>query len=123
MNPNELINAKTLLTLGGSALGVTLFSNVLQYVFGWSPRWLALLVALGLAGAGAVLAHAAQWLDWVVALFQGLQIYATAVGISAATGTGPVGKKQSEVERGEAIQEERGETRQVAPRRFWPKWY
>ena len=115
MNPHELINAKTLLTLGGSALGVTLFGNVLQYVFGWSPRWMALLVALALAGAGAVVAHAVSWLQWVVAFFQGLQIYATAVGISAATGTGPVQPKHAEVERGEATR--------VAQRRFWARWY
>ena len=57
--------------MGGSALGVTLFSNVLQYVFGWSPRWIALFAALALAGAGAVVADAVNWLEWVVPSFKG----------------------------------------------------
>lgn len=110
MNPKELISAASLFTLGGASFAVTLLGNVLQYIFHWNPRWLGLAVSLLLAGVGAAIARPAQWSEWIVALFQGLQIYATAVGITAVTG-----KTDPEPERD-------GPSR-PATRVFWRQWF
>jgi hypothetical protein len=110
MNPKELISVTSLFTLGGAAFAVALLGNVLQYVFHWNPRWLGLVVALLLAAVGAVIARPAQWYDWIVALFQGIQIYATAVGITAVTGKA-------------SPEPERGSLSASATRPFWVQWF
>jgi hypothetical protein len=109
MNSDHLITLENLITTGGGSLAVMLVGNTAQYVFTWNPRWLGLLVALGIGAIGASLRSTPAWTDWVVALFQGLQIYAAAVGISTATG------KDVPAER------ERGETART--RSFFVRWF
>src|ERR1700730_12413647 len=85
MKPDQLITIDSLLTMGGASLGVTLVGNTTQYILGWNPRWLGLIAALAIAGLGTTAKSAVTWVDAVVAFFQGLQIFAAAVGIASIT--------------------------------------
>jgi hypothetical protein len=108
MDPKELITAQSLYTLGGAAFAVTLFGNVFHYVMSWNPRWAGLVLAeaLALITAGATGRH--QPVDWIVAFFQGLQIYATSVGIAAITAKTP---------------RQRSAPAPDSAKTFWTRWY
>jgi hypothetical protein len=112
MNPDSLIHVESLATLGGASFAVILVGNVFQYVFNWNPRWLGLIVAFLLAGLGVALVPQRQWVDWVVAIIRGFQIYATAVGIASITGNE---KYEPVVERGPVGAKRR--------RTFWVQWF
>lgn len=122
MVPKELLSLENLLTLGGAAFAVTLMGNVCHYVFSWNPRWLGLVVAMGLAGFGLAVRADRQWFDWVVALLQGFQIYATAVGIASITGGGKPERRPSVVERGGAPRPPEPAPLPAA-RSFWTRWF
>ena len=110
MKPGQLLTLESLLTTGGGSLGVMLAGNVAQYVLRWNPRWLGLVIALGIGAIGAVVKPSVQWTDWVVAFFQGLQIYAGAVGVASITSSENAPRKT------------RGEV--PAPgRRFFVRWF
>jgi len=112
MNPDKLISVESLVTLGGASFAVILVGNVCRYVFNWNPRWLGLIVAFLLAGLAITLVPDRQWFDWLVAIFRGVQIYATAVGIASITGKE---KYEPIVERGPVGAEHR--------RPFWIQWF
>jgi hypothetical protein len=86
MQQSDLLNEATLLTLSGASLAVTLIGNVANYVFSWNPKWFGLAVALALSFAAALFVGTNDWFGWIVAIIQGAQIFATAVGISAISG-------------------------------------
>jgi hypothetical protein len=110
MKFDQLLTLASLLTTGGGSLGVMLVGNVAQYVLRWNPRWLGLVIALGIGAIGAAVKPTIQWTDWVVAFFQGLQIYAAAVGIASITGD----EKPLRKSRGEG----------TAPgRQFFVRWF
>jgi hypothetical protein len=123
MVPKELLSLETLVTLGGAAFAVTLAGNVCRYVFSWNPRWMGLVVAMGLAGLGLVLGPDRRWTDWVVALFQGLQIYATAVGIASITGGVKPESPSPVVERGPGRPDRTAPTGPAMARSFWVRWF
>jgi hypothetical protein len=112
MNRNELISVEDLITLGGASFAVILTGNVCRYVFNWNPRWFGLAVAFVLAGLAIARLPHIQWFDWLVVIFRGLQIYATAVGMAAITGK----------EKHDAIVE-RGPLGAARRRAFWIQWF
>lgn len=110
MKPDQLLTLESLLTTGGGSLAVMLVGNVAQYVLRWNPRWLGLVIALGIGTIGALVSPSGKWTDWVVAFFQGLQIYAAAVGIASITSP----EKSPRKTRGQV----------TAPvRRFFVRWF
>ncbi len=98
MKPDQLFTLESLLSMGGASLGVTLVGNTAQYIFGWNPRWLGLVVAFAIAGLGAATKSTMTWVDGVIAFFQGLQIFAAAVGIASITGAGTTGDRTRSLE-------------------------
>jgi hypothetical protein len=109
MNIPELLTATDLTTLIGASFAVALVGNVSQYAFNWNPRWLGLIVALLLPLIILAGAERRELVDWIVAFFRGLQVYATAVGITSIAG-----REKPIVERG---------GRDSSARVFWTRWF
>lgn len=111
MNSDQLFTLDSLLTMGGASLAVTLVGNTFRYIFGWNPRWLGLIIALGIAGLGVATKSTVTWVDGVVAFFQGLQIFAAAVGIASITNAGTSGDGT------------RGLELRLNMKSFWISWF
>ena len=109
MKPDQLLTLETLQSVGGASLAVTLVGNTVRYFFGREPRWLALVAAFAIAGLALAGKPALFWPDFVVAFFQGLQIFAAAVGISTIAAT------PTAVERSRALP--------AKERHFWVAWF
>jgi hypothetical protein len=96
--PKEAFTAATLLTIGGSATAVWLFTSVLTYLFGAradpAKKWVALLLSLGLALLAVAVGTDGALVTWVGGFFNGLIIFLTAVGESTvvAGSSGKSGK-------------------------------
>jgi predicted ester cyclase len=93
---NELFTLQSLLSLQGAAAAALLVPNVLIYLFGagFKPykKWASFMIAMGLACLTAVLAPTEAWTKWLIAIFNGFLIFASAVGVnevlSRSTGLG-----------------------------------
>lgn len=84
--PTELYTMKTMFTLGGSSAGVWLFTTILALVFNVDVdkyKWIGLCVALALSFIGAITVEKFNLRLAMVAFFNGLLIYVTAVGINS----------------------------------------
>jgi len=84
----ELFTLESLLSLQGAALASLLVPNVLGYVIGKNfdkyRKYISLLIAFGLAFLVASLSKIGG-IGWVVAVFNGFLIFASAVGINQMT--------------------------------------
>ena len=84
--PKELYKLNTLLTLGGASVAVVVVGGVSGHVFGFNPRWLALLVAQILAFLGVYQIRkeigGKKLAYCLVALVNGALIYSQAVGFN-----------------------------------------
>ena len=91
-NLDELFTIASLLSLQGSSAAALLIPNVLTYLIGdaFKPykKWVSFAIAMILAYLVAVLAQSADWTRWIVALFNGFLVFASAVGINEAAGRG-----------------------------------
>lgn len=85
---NEFFTLEGLLTFGGSAAVVTLVTTVVAYVVGAAVqpylKYIALVVALGLAFLGAAIAGG-DWTRWIVAAVNGLVLFLASVGANQLT--------------------------------------
>jgi hypothetical protein len=84
--PTELYTPKTLYTLGGSSTAVWLFTTILASTFGVDTdryKWIGLCVAIVLSFIGAIALKKLNFSMGTVALFNGLLIYVTSVGINS----------------------------------------
>jgi len=83
---NALFTLESLLSLQGAAAAALLIPNVLTYLIGpaFQPyqKWVAFVVAMGLAFLVAALASEKGWTKWVLAALNGFLIFASAVGIN-----------------------------------------
>ncbi len=106
----RLLDAAELGTLGGAVLATVVVTNGLCYAFGWSQKYVGLVVSLGVSVAGAVLGGAMSGEQWVIAVLNGFVIYSSAVGVASIQP--PRGKPSARVE-------------ESAPRRksWWPSWW
>jgi hypothetical protein len=84
----QLFTIESLLSLQGAALASLLVPNVLGYVFGKSfnkyRKYISLLIAFGLAFIVASFSNIG-WVGWIIAVFNGFLIFASAVGINQMT--------------------------------------
>lgn len=96
-NLNALFTLASLLSLQGAAAASLLVPNVLAYLVGaqFKPyaKWVAFAIAMTLALVTAYIATDTNPLKWLVALFNGFLIFASAVGVNemAARGQTPPG--------------------------------
>lgn len=86
-NLNALFTTQSLLSLQGSVAATYLIPNVLGYIIGDKfkssyRKWVGLVVAMALSFLVAILATDSSWLKWLVALFNGFLVFASAVGIN-----------------------------------------
>jgi hypothetical protein len=96
---DELFTLESLLALQGAATAALLVPNVLAYLFGeeFKPykKWVSFVVAMGLAFLVAILAETDAWTKWIVASFNGLLIFASAIGLNEKIiGSTALGRKR-----------------------------
>jgi hypothetical protein len=106
--PKELYQPKTLLTLGGASVAVVVVCGVVGYVFNFNPKWLGLLVSLGIAFVGLTAIgpdfHARRAAYITAAVVNGALIYSQAVGLNALNNAVPSGDaKQAALVPGSAV--------------------
>jgi len=93
--PREFFTPQSVLTLSGAAAITYVVSNTLQSVFGFNPRWLALLIALVVSLFG-VWYTKGDALAYGFGVLNGCLVYLTAVGLSAVTrGLGLRGERRT----------------------------
>jgi hypothetical protein len=87
---DSLFTIASLVSLQGSAAAALLVPNVLTYLVGnaFKPyaKWVSFAISMGLAYLVAALAPDSEWTKWIVALFNGFLVFASAVGINEAAG-------------------------------------
>ena len=92
---NGLFTLESLMSLQGAAAATVLIPNVLWHLFGagFQPyqKWVAFVIAMGLSLFVAGKASEKGWTKWMVAVFNGFLIFASAVGVNqvAVAGTPP----------------------------------
>lgn len=88
---NEYYTLESMLTFGGATAVVILVPTVVGFLIGDVAKpvlkWVAFVVAFGLAFLGAFVAGAADWTAWVVAAVNGLVLFMAAVGANQLTAT------------------------------------
>ncbi len=86
---NEYFTLDSLLTFGGATAVVTLVPTVVGYLVGEAGKpylkWVAFVVAFGLAYLGAAVSASGDWTRWVVAAVNGLVLFMAAVGANQLT--------------------------------------
>ncbi len=85
-NLNALFTLASLLSLQGAAAASLLVPNVLTYLIGPNfkqyEKWVAFAIAMGLALITAFIATDTSLLKWLVAVFNGFLIFASAIGVN-----------------------------------------
>jgi Mg2+/Co2+ transporter CorB len=82
---------QTLLSFTGAVIATALLPNVIATFTELSPKTLraiALVMAMGLAFLSAFLVKESEWTKWVVAFFNGLMIYLSALGANETLSRG-----------------------------------
>ena len=93
----KFFTLESLLTLQGSSVAALFVANVFGFLIGTistsGKKWIAFIVSLLLSYLAAYLATDADFVKWILAFFNGLVIFAAAMGgnqwLNAATGPGP----------------------------------
>jgi hypothetical protein len=83
--PKEFFTPQSVATLSGATAITYVISSTIQSVFNFNPRWLALLIALGVSGLGVWSAKGGPQ-EYLFGVFNGCLVYLTAVGVSAVSG-------------------------------------
>ena len=89
--PNSLFSPTTLFTFAGAVTATVLLPNVLATLVELHPRILrliALVVALVLSFVMAILSESTDPVKWLVAFFNGLLIYLSALGANETLSRG-----------------------------------
>lgn len=85
-NLNSLFTLTSLLSLQGAAAASLLVPNVFTYLIGanFKPyeKWVAFAIAMVLSLVTAFIATDTNILKWLVALFNGFLIFASAIGVN-----------------------------------------
>lgn len=83
---NSFFTMESLMTLQGATAACLLVPNVAAYLIGPEfdkyRKWVSLVIAFGIAFMTAYLAETPLWSKWVLAFFNGLLIFSSAVGIN-----------------------------------------
>jgi len=89
--PSSLFTTQTLFSFAGAVIATALVPNVIASIATLPPRTLrliALIVAMILAFLMAFMADSADWIKWIVAFFNGLLIYLSALGANETLSRG-----------------------------------
>ncbi len=89
--PSSLFTTQSLFSFGGAVIAAALVPNVIATVATLPPRTLrliSLIVAMVLAFVMAYVAANADWTKWLVAFFNGLLIYLSALGANETLSRG-----------------------------------
>lgn len=107
-----LFTMSSLATLQGGAAAAIIVPNVIGYLVGPSfetgRKWVSFGVALIVAFLAAGLATGVGWEKWILAIFNGFLIFASAMGINEASSS--------------LANSEGGSTETGPPRRFFFTW-
>jgi hypothetical protein len=90
-NINGLFTLDSLLSLQGAAAAALLVPNVLAYLIGPGfqsyEKWVAFVIAMGLALWTAYRAPKKDSSKWLLAILNGFLIFASAIGVNQAAAT------------------------------------
>ena len=118
--PNEFFTLESMLTLSGATGATLVVTNGLQYAFGFSPKWLGLLIAQAITISGALAAlpegEAASFSHYFVAIVNGFLVFCAAAG-----GAHAVGGRDHYALRPRSIAH--ADTPQSGRRSFWAPWF
>ncbi len=119
--PSSLFTTQTLFSFAGAVIATALVPNVIATIVTLPPRTLriiALVVAMALAFLMALMAADADWIKWVVAFFNGLLIYLSALGANETLSRG-LGQKPAPPITPTAVATGGG----TEKRRFFSTWF
>ena len=123
--PDALFNATSLFTFAGAVAATTLVPNVLATMVelpARTLRFIAFGVAMGLALVMAITTESGDWIKWLVAFFNGLLIYLSALGANETLSRG-LGKGQGEADQPVYASAVPQEAAASDKRRFFSTWF
>lgn len=85
--PKEFFTIQSMVTLTGASGATFIICNGLQKAFDFNPKWLALVVALGLSFFGVYETTAGRPSDYFIGLINGFLIFCTAAGATEFSGS------------------------------------
>ncbi len=81
--PQQLISPNSLATFGGISIAVVAITNSFKNALGWSPSWLAWVLAIAICLCGAVLkTPKPDAIGYVIAFVNGCIVYCSASGMN-----------------------------------------
>lgn len=114
---DSFFTLESLISMQGASLASLLVPNVLGYVIGPKfnkyRKYFSLIISFGLAFLIAALANIG-WTGWIVAIFNGFLIFASAVGINQMS------KKKEEPAR---VVKSFMRTKEKPQRKFFSNWF
>jgi len=94
--PKEFFTPQSMLTLAGATAITIAVANGIQYVLNRNPRWLALALAIAICIVGSIKSgQGKDWTDYLVAVFNGFLVFATARGGTFTLAQGAPANMQS----------------------------
>ena len=86
--PTEFFTKESIVTFTGMTGATFVIANGMQAAFHWNPRWLALLIALGLClYFGPFQTSNAGPVEYILAVVNGFLVFLTVVGATSAVGS------------------------------------
>ncbi|MER9228944.1 hypothetical protein NKI39_25590 [Mesorhizobium sp. M0664] len=86
--PNDFFTIQSMLTLSGATGATFVICNGLQQAFNFNPKWLGLLVAQLIVGAGVAASGGDGLIAYLVGLINGFLVFCSAAGATSALGQG-----------------------------------
>jgi hypothetical protein len=83
--PKEFFTPQSATTLTGAVAITYVVSNTIQSALNFNPRWLALLIAMGVSGFGVWYTKGGP-MEYLFGVLNGCLVYLTAVGTSTVSG-------------------------------------
>jgi len=86
--PQDFFTNESFFSVAGATAIVTIVSNTIQVVFGFNPKWFALLLSEVVAFAGTWLTQHHLVSDYFISLLNGCLIFSAAAGGTAIASSG-----------------------------------
>ena len=84
-----VITRESILTQAGAIAAVVAVANTIQYVFNFNPKWLALVISIGVAFLAVIVSGSRGTLDYIFGILNGCVIFCGAVGVNTVAAPAP----------------------------------